>query len=159
MNTVSSLRFILILKSTGKIIPTSPQWKGLVLPVVQLYTMMFLGLQRQRWKQWNIKRGHFSNLNIYLSRKTWDWRVPFLHWVFFKIIPKGLIFMFEWLSTTTHPSSLHYQKNFFLIFLLVLAVPYFKCRKNSVNLTSSFLIFTDSGWKKLWLNSLLSKPI
>lgn len=23
---------------------TSPQWKGLVLPVVQLYTMMFLGL-------------------------------------------------------------------------------------------------------------------
>lgn len=26
------------------VIPTSPQWKGLVPPVVQLYTMTFLGL-------------------------------------------------------------------------------------------------------------------
>lgn len=31
-------------------IPTSPQWKGLVPPVVQLYTMTFLGLEGKRQK-------------------------------------------------------------------------------------------------------------
>lgn len=82
--------YVLTFKNIDKIIPTSPQWKGLVLPVVQLYTMMFLGLQRQRGKQRNIREvKSILSLMYYQSRKTWCCWVPILYDIY-KKHPKGL---------------------------------------------------------------------
>lgn len=42
-------------------IPTSLQWKGLVAPVVQLYTMTFLGLGEKRRKSKLEEKQRFKN--------------------------------------------------------------------------------------------------
>lgn len=73
--------YVLTFKNIDKIIPTSPQWKGLVLPVVQLYTMMFLGLKRKRWKQKNIREAKsILSLMYHQSRKTWWHWLPLLYY-------------------------------------------------------------------------------
>lgn len=48
---ITNLIFLLKLIKKKYGIPTSLQWKGLVPPVVQLYTMIFLGLEGKKTKE------------------------------------------------------------------------------------------------------------